>query len=205
MPLRLHARLATLTFGDVPRQLKRMDASDQVVKSGHDVDVTTTNVSRGGHGQRDRGLWLIGLFKLSKSLFFFCLGIGALHFLHRDLGDEVMRLVAALKVDPESRFVSVLLDKVDLIDAHRLWQISLATFAYSALALTEGIGLMMEKVWAEYLTLILTISFLPWELFELMRRPSWFRLGLLLINLAVLAYIVWLLQRKKLLNATTAA
>lgn len=182
-----------------------MDAADHTVKMLHEKEAPATELSLGVHGQRDRGLWLIGLFKLSKSLFFFCLGIGALHFLHRDLGDEVMRLVAALKVDPESRFVSVLLDKVDLIDAHRLWQISLATFAYSALALTEGIGLMMEKVWAEYLTLILTISFLPWELFELARQPSWFRLGLLLINLAVLAYILWLLQRKKLLNATTAA
>lgn len=193
-----------MTIGHVPRQLKGMEAADQVVKSSHGEGATLADSSHQSHGSRDRGLWLIGLFKLSKSLFFFCLGIGALHFLHKDLGDEVMRLVAALKVDPESRFVSVLLDKVDLIDAHRLWQISLATFAYSALALTEGVGLMLEKVWAEYLTLILTISFLPWELFELVRRPSWFRLGLLLINLAVLAYILWLLQRKKLLNATTS-
>ena len=35
------------------------------------------------------------------------------------------------------------------------------------------------------------------SLFELARRPDWFRLSLLLINLAVLAYLVWLLQRKK--------
>lgn len=56
---------------------------------------------------------------------------------------------------------------------------------------------MLEKVWAEYLTLILTVSFLPWELYELVWRPSWFRLSLLLINLAVLAYLVWLLRRKK--------
>ena len=108
-----------------------------------------------------------------------------------------MRLAVALKFDPESRFVSLLLEKAGLIDAHRLREISLATFGYSALALTEGIGLLLEKVWAEYLTLILTISFLPWELYELARRPDWFRLSLLLINLAVLAYLVWLLQRKK--------
>ncbi len=128
----------------------------------------------------------IGLFKLGKAVFFFLLGFGAIHLLHKDLGDEVMRLAAALKFDPESKFVTLLLDKVDLIDAHRLKQISLATFAYSALALTEGIGLMLEKVWAEYLTLLLTVSFLPWELFELGRHPNWFRLSLLLINLAVL-------------------
>lgn len=148
---------------------------------------------------RDRGLLLIGLFKLGKSLLFFGIGVGAIHLLHKDLVDVVMRLAMALKFDPESRFVGMLLDKADLIDAHRLKQISAATFGYSALALTEGVGLLLEKVWAEYLTLILTISFLPWELYELARRPDWFRLGLLLINLAVLWYLVWLLRRKKLL------
>jgi uncharacterized membrane protein (DUF2068 family) len=151
-------------------------------------------------GVHDRGLLLIGLFKLAKAIFFFCIGAGAIHLLHKDIGDEVTRLALKLKFDPESRLVALLLGKVDLIDAHRLRQISVATFAYSALALTEGIGLLLEKVWAEYLTLILTISFLPWELYELIRKPDWSRLSLLVINLAVLAYLVWLLRRKNLLG-----
>ncbi len=156
-------------------------------------------------GHRDTGLLAIAIFKLGKAILFFCLGIGAVHLLHKDLADEVLRLATALKFDPESRFVSVMLDKVDLIDAHRLREIGAATFAYSALALTEGIGLFLQKVWAEYLTLILTVSFLPWELYELARRPGWFRLALLVINLLVLGYILWLLQRKKLLTATSVA
>src|ERR1700730_2193691 len=153
-------------------------------------------------GSHDRGLLLIGLFKLAKAIFFFCVGVGALHLLHKDLEDEVLRLAARFKFDPDSRVVVLILGKVDLIDAHRLRQISVATFGYSALALTEGVGLLLEKVWAEYLTLILTVSFLPWELYELARRPDWFRLSLLLINLAVLWYLVWLLRRKKLLGAS---
>ena len=161
------------------------------------MDSGATSRHPNGPHHRDRGLLAIGLFKLGKAILFFSLGLGAIHLLHKDLGDEVMRLATALKFDPESKFVTLLLDKVDLIDAHRLKQISLATFSYSALALTEGIGLMLEKVWAEYLTLFLTISFLPWELFELAHHPNWFRLSLLLINLAVLAYLVWLLKRKK--------
>ena len=76
--------------------------------------------------------------------------MGAIHLLHKDLGDVVMRVAMALKFDPESRFVALLLDKVDLIDVHRLKLISLGTFAYSVLALTEGVGLVLEKVWAEY-------------------------------------------------------
>ena len=155
------------------------------------------HTQRGGRAVHDRGLLLIGLFKLGKAILFFALGVGAIHLLHKDIGDEVMRLATALKFDPESKFVTLLLDKADLIDAHRLKQIGLATFAYSALALTEGVGLMLEKVWAEYLTLCLTVSFLPWEFYELARQPNWFRLSLLLINLSVLGYLVWLLRRKK--------
>jgi uncharacterized membrane protein (DUF2068 family) len=152
---------------------------------------------RDPRSSHDRGLLVIGLFKLAKAIFFFGVGVGAIHLLHKDLEDEIMRLALKLRFDPESRLVSLLLDKVDLIDAHRLRQISVATFGYSALALTEGVGLLLEKVWAEYLTVILTASFLPWELYELTRRPDWFHLSLLLINLAVLGYLVWLLRRKR--------
>ncbi len=161
------------------------------------VPTTTAAEVEKKKSMHDNGLLLIGLFKLVKALFFFGVGIGAMHLLHKDLSDVVMRLATAMRFDPESRFVSLLLDKVDLIDARRLREIGFATFAYSGVALTEGVGLLLEKVWAEYLTLVLTISFLPWELWELARRPSWFRFGLLVINLAVLWYLVWLLRRKK--------
>ncbi len=161
--------------------------------------VDGVELREGKHGL-DRGLLLIGIFKLAKSLFFFCLGIGAFHLMHRDLAEEALRLAHALRFDPESRLTALLLDKVDLIDQRRLREIGFGTFLYSALALTEGMGLLLEKVWAEYLTLVLTVSFLPWELYELARRPSWFRLSLLLINLAVLWYLLWLLRRKGLLR-----
>jgi uncharacterized membrane protein (DUF2068 family) len=146
---------------------------------------------------RDGGLLAIGLFKLTKSLFFFGVGIGALHLLHKDLSDEALRLAAALHFEPEGRLTALLMEKVTLIDAHRLREIGFFTFAYSAIALVEGTGLMLQKVWAEYLTLSLTVMFLPWELYELVKRPDWMRLGLLLINLAVLGYLLWILERKK--------
>ncbi len=149
----------------------------------------------------DRGLMAIGIFKLLKSAFFFCIGIGAIKLLHRDLGDVTMRLVTALHFDAQGRFVDFLVRKVDLIDMHRLKEVGFFTFAYSALALTEGIGLLLEQTWAEYLTLGLTISFLPWELYELAHEPDLARFALLLGNLAVLAYLVWLLRRKRSASA----
>ncbi len=147
-------------------------------------------------GVHDRGLIAIAIFKLAKSLFFFCIGVGAIHFLHKDMGDEALKLAHILRFDPEHKIVALALEKIDLIDDHRLRQIGFGTFAYSALALTEGIGLLLERTWAEYLTLILTVSFLPWEVYELVRHATWIRAGLFAINLAVLGYLVWLLNRK---------
>jgi uncharacterized membrane protein (DUF2068 family) len=150
----------------------------------------------GAAGVHDRGLLAIAIFKLAKSAFFFGIGMGAIHFLHKDLRDPVLWLARALRFDPESRAVSLVLDKVDLINTPRLREIGIATFAYSALALTEGIGLLLERTWAEYLTLILTVSFVPWELFELVAHFSAIRVGVFVVNLAVLWYLVWLLKRK---------
>lgn len=159
-----------------------------------DASSEPTEQQRPAH--HDRGLLLIGLFKLGKALLFFCIGVGAVHFLHKDLEDAVMQAATALRFDTESHFVELLMRKVDLITPHRLREIGLATFAYSALALTEGVGLLLEKVWAEYLTLILTIAFLPWEGYELVERTNLFRVGLMGLNLLVLVYLVWLLRQK---------
>jgi uncharacterized membrane protein (DUF2068 family) len=89
------------------------------------------------------------------------------------------------------------MNHIDVITAHRLRQIGAATFFYAALRVAEGWGLVLEKVWAEYLTVGVTVSFLPLEMFEIVRRPDWFRVGIMAINLVVLAYLLWLLQRKK--------
>ena len=172
-----------------------MSGAELQTDTAEQAYAATAEASPGDHR---RGLLLIGLFKLSKSIFFFAVGIGAVHLIHRDLGNEIMRLAQDLRfVDPESRMVLLLMKKADLIDAARLREIGFGTFAYSALALTEGIGLMLEKVWAEYLTLGLTVAFLPWETFELIREPNLFRLGLLLINLLVLFYLLRLLRKKR--------
>ena len=168
--------------------------SEQVVQDPVESDQKRPST----HGMHDRGLLLIGLFKLLKSAFFFCVGIGALHLMNKDLGDEAMKVAKIFRFDVEGRFVALLVEKVDLIDQHRLREIGFGVFAYSALALVEGTGLMLEKAWAEYLTLGLTVLFLPWEVFELIRGPGWGRLGLLIFNLLILVYLLWLLRRKKL-------
>ena len=97
-----------------------------------------------------------------------------------------------LHFDPESRLVNFVLEKASLVNDPDLRRIGLVAFSYAAISLAEGIGLYLEKAWGEFLTLAITASFLPWEVFEIIRRLTWIRVGLLTINFLIFLYLVQL-------------
>lgn len=138
----------------------------------------------------DQWLIVIGAFKLLGGLLLISLGFGLLHFLHRDVGDLLLRAATSLRLDPESHLVNLLLTSVDKLTPHRMRLISVGIFCYAALHLTEGTGLVLEKTWAEWLTIGITTSFLPWEIYELTRHLSWMKVGLTVINVLVLLYLL---------------
>jgi len=144
----------------------------------------------------DRGLVLIAAFKFAQALLFLAIGVGAHRLLHRDIADQVTLLADHLRFNPESRFVNFILEHVSGINDPLLRRIGLAAFCYAAIGAAEGIGLYLEKVWGEFLTLGITISFLPLEIIEVIRRLTWVRVSLLAINIVVLIYLVILLYEK---------
>lgn len=152
----------------------------------------------------ERGLLYVGLFKLSKAIFFTALGAGALRLVHHNVGDVVAHIVDMLPVDPEGHLVSLIMDRADLIGGHQLRQAGLLSFCYAVVCTVEGTGLMLHKGWAEYFTVLLTAAALPWEIYELIVRFHWFRIGLLLINVVVLLYVLWVLKRKRLASEASA-
>ncbi|MGA3048648.1 MAG: DUF2127 domain-containing protein [Terracidiphilus sp.] len=142
------------------------------------------------HPRHNKGLILIAAYKILQALLFIALGVGALHLLHKDIEDELTKLIDHLRFNPESRLVNFVLEKASNIDDHMLRQFSAVLFGYAGLGMLEGIGLYLEKGWAEYLTLFITASFLPWEIFEVMHKLTWMRAGLLVLNALVLVYLL---------------
>jgi uncharacterized membrane protein (DUF2068 family) len=152
---------------------------------------------RTGPAATFRGLRLIAIFKLFKCLVLFAVAIGAVKLLHKDLAFEVEHWADILRVDPNNRYIHRLLERLSILDAHKLRELSVGTFLYSALALTEGVGLLLGKRWAEYLTIIATASFIPLEIYEFARRVSTPKLVVLLLNVAVVVYLVIELSRNR--------
>jgi uncharacterized membrane protein (DUF2068 family) len=147
--------------------------------------------------RHDRWLIIIGAFKILEGTFFVLLGLGFVRLLHRDIGDLLLRLAMSLRIDPESHFVNLLLEKVQLLTPHKMRLISAGIFLKAGLDYVEGIGLAMEKTWAEWLTIAITASFLPWEIFEIARHFTWVKVGITLLNVLVLLYLIWI-QRVRL-------
>lgn len=153
---------------------------------------------RANHTRSRHDQWIIaiGIFKLLQAMLFILLGFGAIRLLHKDLMDVAERFILAMRFNPEGHLVNVILVNVAQIDPHRLKQISAAIFGIASLDVIEGAGLVMEKAWAEFVTLILTASFLPWEFFEIVHRVTWIRIGLTAINLAVFAYLLFFVRMR---------
>ena len=133
---------------------------------------------------------LIAAFKLAQATLFIAIGFGALRLLHKDFADFLVRLAHHLHFNPESRFVDFILDRASFVNDRMLRRFSIGLFAYATLGLIEGIGLYLEKTWAEYFTLAITASFLPWELIEVFRRVTPVRTALLAVNLLVFFYLL---------------
>jgi uncharacterized membrane protein (DUF2068 family) len=142
-----------------------------------------------------RGLRLIATFKLIKGLALIAVGIGALRLLHRDVAAVVEHWVNVFRVDPHNHFINLLLAKLSILDDRRLKELSIGTFIYAGIFLIEGVGLALRKRWAEYFTIITTSSLLPIEIYELAKRVNIGKSVALMVNLAVVAYLVFELRR----------
>ncbi len=151
----------------------------------------------GNEQRHNKVLILIAVYKLLQATLFAAVGIGALRLLHQDIGDVLSDLASAMRFNPESHLVNFILDKAAVLNDPLLRRIGVVAFCYSAVSLAEAIGLYREKTWGEVLTLLITASFLPWEIFEIFRKLTWLRVGLLIINLLVFLYLLKVIASRK--------
>jgi uncharacterized membrane protein (DUF2068 family) len=142
----------------------------------------------GKQERHDVGVIIIGVFKLVKGALLLAL---ALSLIHRDTAEVIRYWAHVFQVDTDSKFVQYWLVEVGLVQQRDLALVVTTSLVYSALLSTEGVGLLMQKVWAEYLTSIITASFIPIEIYALARHTSIARISLLLVNILVVAYLVF--------------
>jgi uncharacterized membrane protein (DUF2068 family) len=68
--------------------------------------------------------------------------------------------------------------------------IAAALFGYGALQVAEGVGLWSLRRWGEYVAVVGTTIFVPFEVYELTEKVTWLRLVAFLVNVAAVVYLL---------------
>ena len=147
------------------------------------------------------GLRIIAVFKFLKALLLIATGYGAHKLLDTQLLERISNWTSTLSDDHfERKLIEHALDWVQNLGAKRIQIFIAVTVAYTLVVLIEGIGLWMRKTWAEWLTVIFTASLIPFELWELIKRPPGHRLPIFVtfcVNLLIVVYLVWFIRRQQ--------
>ncbi|HEX8172173.1 MAG TPA: DUF2127 domain-containing protein [Thermoanaerobaculia bacterium] len=132
----------------------------------------------------------IAVFRLAKSALLIAFAVGALQLLHRGAARAAQQWIEALPSDIEHRWLRETLARALAASPHKKELVAAAALVYAALFAVEGVGLWLDRLWAEYLTIIATSSFIPFEIYEVARRVSPLRVGALVANVAIVVYLV---------------
>jgi uncharacterized membrane protein (DUF2068 family) len=148
------------------------------------------------NSSEDGLLRLIAIFKFIKAALLIALGVGLFRFIHRDIGEVLEHWIKALRLDPGSHYVNLALEKAAHLSPAQVKKLGLGSFLYAGLFVTEGAGLWLRKRWGEWLTVIITSSLVPLEVYEIYRHFSLAKVGVLVINVAIVVYLIYHMRRK---------
>lgn len=143
------------------------------------------------------GLKGIALLEAAKGALVVLAGIGLAALLHRDAQALAEAIVARLHLNPGSRYPTIFLSLAAHPDDPRLWAIGASAAVYAAMRFAEAYGLWHERPWAQWLGVWSGAIYIPVELYEAARHPTWIHIGVAVANMAIVAYLAASLARRR--------
>lgn len=136
------------------------------------------------------GLHAVAIFELTKGILVLFVELGLLTLIHKDAAAVAENLVRVLHLNPERRVSHAIMDAAYRMTDAKLWALASGAAAYSTVRFVEAYGLWHCRVWAEWFALLSGMLYLPWELYEIIDRPTPIRFGILIGNLIIVVYML---------------
>lgn len=147
--------------------------------------------------ERTWTIHFIAAEKAIKGSILIIVGFKLLTLFNRDVHAWAEDFVTRHGIDIANRYVQPALERLSGVGNRQLAMFSVGAFIYAALLFTEGIGLWLQKRWAEYLTAFATALFIPIEIYEIYARLTWVRIAILMLNVFVVWYLATRLRDEK--------
>jgi uncharacterized membrane protein (DUF2068 family) len=138
----------------------------------------------------DRVITLIGIFKLIKAALLIAVGIVGLAEVPSELAQRLRHAIGWMGISPGRHTLSNLLGKLGSFNGGTARKLAVASLCYAAVFLVEGLGLLSKRRWAEWLTVVVTASFIPIEVYESVKHFGPGKIAALLLNVVILIYLV---------------
>lgn len=146
----------------------------------------------------DAMLRLIGATKLLKAALFLLLGLALVGvFGDATRGHRLLDWVEQLRPGKLTHLVDLLLRKGLALPVGERFVLEGGAFAYAAIFGVEGVGLLLGKRWAEWLTVLSTGLLIPFEVYEIAHRLDAVRIAAFVVNLAILVYLIVRIRRDR--------
>ena len=139
----------------------------------------------------------IAIFEAFKGAIVLIAGFGLLSFLGRDNEEFAQQIIRHLQLNPAKHYPQIFITAMSRLNDSHLMAIAGFAALYAIIRFAEAYGLWYERRWAEWLAALSGGVYIPIEIYELMHRVTWLRAGALIINLIVVAYMVWLLTESR--------
>jgi uncharacterized membrane protein (DUF2068 family) len=175
-------------------RIVRLPVSNDSV-SEFDVIRKLLNESQSDSKAHSRGLHLVALFEGVKGLLVLLVGFELLTLIHKDIHEAALHLVKHLHLNPASHYPRIFLDLAEHINDTRLWSMAIGAAIYSAVRMTEAVGLWMRKKWAEWFAVLTGGLYIPVEIYEVVHRITWPRISILIVNIGIVFYLLFVLIR----------
>jgi uncharacterized membrane protein (DUF2068 family) len=146
--------------------------------------------------ERDQLIELIAIFKFVKVAGLLGITFGLLKLLDPLVGEKLQAWIFALSQSAAHPHILTALVQVTSLSGRKIQALGLIALFYATLYMIEGIGLWFQSRWAEYLTIIATSLFIPLEIYELTRRITLPRIGAVIVNVAMVGYLVYRLRHE---------
>lgn len=144
-----------------------------------------------------RALRIIAAYKLVKALGLLIVAVAAFDLVQSARIEALANWIMQLPIHHGHRLLMRLIDRLLGISPSEFFALGAAACVYATLFTVEGWGLWRGKRWAEYLTVIVTASLIPLEVWEIVHHPTWLKVAALALNIAIVLYLLILLRRER--------
>lgn len=144
----------------------------------------------------DRLLPWIAAERAFRAVVLLILGIALVTHPHANWAKDISDVARHLGLDPNGNGIHKVLDKIRRISPREEVFFGVVALGYAVLEGAEAYGLFRRRRWGEWLTVIATSLLLIPETWEIIKRPTVLKVGGLIVNLAIVAYLVWRLRRE---------